>query len=396
MATELHAVEAERPTAWRDPKIRAIIYQAIVVILFVLFAVYIVHNTAVNLERLGIASGFGFLEQTAGFDLQNDVTGYVTGQGTHLDVLISGAINTLRVAAVGIFLATLLGFIVGVLRLSSNWVVNRLAYVYIEIVRNIPLLLQLLVWYIVVILSQPNVRQAINVGDGVYLSNRGLYVPAVVPEAGFAAIPIALAVGLVLAWGFARFARKRQEATGQILPVIPVNLALVIGLPVIAALATGLPYSFDYPELKGFNFQGGWWLTPEFTALVLGLSVYTGAFIAETVRAGIQSVSKGQSEAAHALGIKPSWTMRLVIIPQALRVIIPPLTSQYLNLTKNSSLAVVVAYGDIVALFSGTSLNQTGQAVEIIAITMLFYVTISLLISLFMNWYNKRMALVER
>ncbi len=395
------AVESEgRSTASRwaflnDVRIRGVVVQIAVLVLLIGFAAYIVHNTATNLARLGVASGFGFLESVAGFDISITLIDYSL-TSTNFRVFVIGLLNTLLVSACGVVLATLIGFTVGVLRLSNNWLIARLATVYVETLRNVPLLLQIVFWYFGVLAALPSVRQSLAIGEVVYLNNRGLAVPSPIPEPGFSAVPIALLVGIVAAAAIYRWARKRQERTGQQFPAIRVGFALVIGLPLVAAALTGFPLSWEYPELKGFNFVGGTRVLPEFVALLLALSLYTAAFIAEIVRSGIQSVSHGQTEASLALGMRPGATTRLIIIPQALRVIVPPLTSQYLNLTKNSSLAVVIGYPDLVSVFSGTVLNQTGQAVEVIAITMAVYMTISLMISLFMNWYNRRVRLVER
>jgi len=300
------------------------------------------------------------------------------------------------VSALGIFFATIIGFLVGVLRLSKNWLVNKLAMVYIEVFRNIPLLLQIVFWYFSVAFNMPSPRQSLSLGEMVFLNNRGMYMPAPVFGENFWMTVLALFAAIVAVIVIARWARKRFEATGQLFHTVYVSLGILIGLPLLVFLATGAPLHWDMPELKGFNFKGGLTVIPELFALTLALSIYTAAFIAETVRSGIQAVSHGQTEAASALGLSHARTLRLVVIPQAMRVIIPPLTSQYLNLTKNSSLAVAIGYPDLVAVFAGTTLNQTGQAVEIIAITMAVYLTLSLLISLFMNWYNARMALRER
>lgn len=386
-----------RDSIFRDPKIRAIFYQIVVISLFLLFVFYVANNAAVNLEKRGIASGFDFLGVPAGFGIGIVLlVDYNAQVSTHGDVLLIGVINTLAVALSGIVFATFLGFIFGVLRLSHNWIVSKIAAVYIEVVRNIPLLVQLLFWYFAVLSVLPRVKQSVNFGDTLFINNRGVFFPSIIPESGFMIIPIAFVVGIVLAIIIGKWAHKRQDRTGQQFPTFWASLGLIIGLPAIAALITGGPFQLEYAALRGFNFKGGWVLEPEFLALLLGLSIYTGAFIAEIVRAGINSVSHGQTEAAHSLGIRPGITMRLVILPQALRVIVPPLTSQYLNLTKNSSLATAIGYADITAIFAGTSLNQTGQAIEVIALTMAFYLVISLVISMFMNWYNKRIALVER
>ena len=386
---------ASRIAFWNDVRIRGVILQILVLVLLIGFVVYIVHNTATNLARLGVASGFGFLDSTAGFDIGITLVDYNL-TSTNARAFLVGLLNTLLVSACGVVLATLIGFVIGVLRLSSNWVVARLATVYVETIRNVPLLLQIIFWYFGVLSALPGVRDSIVIGKTIYLNQRGLSMPSPIPEPGFSLLPIALLIAIAAAVGIYRWARRRQEETGQQFPAIRIGIALVVLLPLIAAALTGFPLSWEYPELKGFNFVGGTRILPEFMALLLALSLYTAAFVAEIVRSGIQSVSHGQTEAALALGLKPGTTTRLIIIPQALRVIVPPLTSQYLNLTKNSSLAVVIGYPDLVSVFSGTVLNQTGQAVEVIAITMAVYMTISLAISLLMNWYNRRVRLVER
>lgn len=377
-----------------DQRTRAIIFQALAFLAVVVFFIYIGTNTARNLEVLGISTGFGFLNATAGYDIPMSVIPYETTD-THGRVFFVGLSNTLVVAVTGIFAATILGVVLGVLRLSPNWLISKLVYWYVEIVRNIPLLLQILFWY-GVLLGLPRTKDAIPVLESVFLSNRGFYVPQPVMGDGFGLIIAAFLVAIVAVPFISRAARKRQEQTGQIFPVFSVSVALILGLPLLAAIVTGFPVTFDYPVLKGFNFRGGMVLRPEFVALWLSLTVYTAGFIAEIVRAGIQSVNHGQTEAAFSLGLKPSWTMRMIVLPQALRVIVPPLTSQFLNLTKNSSLAIAIGYPDLVSTFGGTSLNQTGQAIEIIMLTMLVYLAISLLISMIMNYYNKRIALVER
>jgi general L-amino acid transport system permease protein len=305
-------------------------------------------------------------------------------------------LNTLLVAVLGIFFATFIGFFVGIARLSHNWLVARLATVYIEIFRNIPLLLQIMFWYFAVLRPLPRPRQSLNLGDAVFLNNRGLFLPGPVTEQGFWLVGAAFAVAIGLAIYVARWAHLRQEETGQQFPTFTAGLALIVGLPLLVFWLSGSPMHWEYPTLKGFNFSGGLEVIPELAALVLALSIYTGAFIAEAVRSGIMAVTHGQTEAAHALGLRPRVTLKLVVIPQAMRVIIPQLTSQYLNLTKNSSLATAIGYPDLVSVFAGTTLNQTGQAVEVIAMTMGVYLAISLVISMFMNWYNKRKQLVER
>jgi general L-amino acid transport system permease protein len=380
---------------WRDPRVRAVIYQVVTLALFAAFVVYIAHNTVVNLARQGIAAGFGFLDETAGFDIGFTLINF-SAVSTYGQAFWVGLLNTLLVSALGIVLATIIGFIVGIARLSTNWLVARLATVYVETLRNIPLLLQLLFWYFAVLGTLPHPRESLALGDVIFLNNRGLIIPEPVFGAGASLIPLALLLGIIGAILLGRWAKQRREATGEGFPVLWAALGLIIGLPSVAFVVTGAPVSFNFAEMGRFRLQGGLTLVPEFVALLLGLSAYTAAFIAEIVRAGILSVSHGQIEAAHALGLRGGATLRLIVIPQALRVIIPPLTSQYLNLTKNSSLAVAIGYPDLVAVFAGTVLNQTGQAVECIVITMAVYLTISLSISLFMNLYNKRIALVER
>jgi general L-amino acid transport system permease protein len=386
---------AARPPLFYDPRVRAIFYQLLALTLVALGGYYLVNNTLANLARQGIASGFGFLDTTAGFSISMSLIPY-SEESSYGRVFLVGLINTLLVSVIGIFFATILGFLIGIARLSRNWLVAKMAASYIEILRNIPLLLQLFFWYFAVLRTLPSPRDSVQIFNSFFLNNRGLSSPSPLFEPGFSAIPITLAIGIIAAIAVARWARKRQEATGEQFHSFWVGLGIIIGLPLLAAIFTGFPLSWDTPELVGFNFVGGMVLIPEFVALVVALSTYTAAFIAENVRSGILAVSHGQTEASFALGLRRSQTLRLVIIPQALRVIIPPLTSQFLNLTKNSSLAAAIAYPDIVLVFAGTVLMQTGQAVEIIAITMTCYLILSLLISGFMNWYNQKMALVER
>jgi general L-amino acid transport system permease protein len=317
-------------------------------------------------------------------------------EDTYLRAFLVGLLNTMLVSSIGIVLATILGFVLGIMRLSRNWLVAKLAAAYIEVVRNVPLLLQVFFWYFAILRQLPGPHQSVTVLDVFFLNNRGLFAPRPILEPGFIATTVALVVALVAVAGLARWARRRRDRTGEQFPTVWVSLPVLVGLPLLAAAASGFPLRWKYPALEGFNFVGGIELIPELVALVVALSTYTAAFIGEIVRAGILGVSHGQTEAGQALGFGRGRLLRLVIIPQALRIIIPPLTSQYLNLTKNSSLAAAIAYPDLVLVFAGTVLMQTGQAVEIIAITMAVYLTISLLISLFMNWYNRRIALVER
>ncbi len=380
---------------WRDPRLRALFFQALILIGVVGFALYILNNTLDNLERRGITSGFDFLSTSAGFGIIQSLIDY-SEQSSYGRAFLVGLLNTLLVSALGIVLATLLGFVIGIARLSGNWLVSRLAATYIEVFRNIPLLLQIFFWYFAVLQALPSPRQSIALSELVFLNIRGLYLPKPVPEDTFWWIPATLVTSIVATVLLVRWAGRRRDRTGQAFHTVYASLALLLGPTLLAALLTGFPVNWEIPVLKGFNFKGGLVLIPEFIALLTALSVYTAAFIAEIVRAGILSVSRGQTEAAHALGLRPGQTLRLVVIPQAMRVIIPPLTNQYLNLTKNSSLAAAIGYPDLVSVFAGTVLNQTGQAIEVIAITMAVYLSISLTIALFMNWYNRRAALVER
>lgn len=380
---------------WNDPEKRGYIFQALlfVVVAFVIYEA--AANAIANLTKQKIATGFGFWNNTAGFDIGQRLIPYET-TSTYGQAFWVGLLNTLLVAVVGIFFATLLGFVIGVARLSKNVLVNKLATLYVEIIRNTPLLLQLLFWYNAVLKALPEVRDSVKFPGSIFLNNRGLFTPDPVFGPAFSWVFYSLVVGLIGYFLYGRWARKRQERTGEQSPVGKVGVLLVFVLPLLVYFLAGQPLSFNYPDLGRFNIRGGIQVYPEFVALVAGLVIYTAAFIAEVVRAGIQAVYKGQTEAAYALGLRPGPTLDLVVIPQAMRVIIPPLTSQYLNLTKNSSLAVAIGYPDLVQVFAGTVLNQTGQAVEVIAITMAVYLTISLVTSVGMNWYNARKALVER
>jgi len=395
---------AESPTSesmpskvsfWRDPQKRALIFQVIVLAAVFVFIAFIFNNTLQNLEKRGISTGFTFLQNEAGFGVLQSLIDYDETY-TFGRTFLVGLLNTILVSLLGIFLATILGFIVGVARLSHNWIINKLAAAYVETFRNIPLLLQIVFWYFSIMPLLPHPRASMQISDAVFLNRRGLYLPDPVTEPGFWVVTLAFIVAIVGIVFMRRWAHRRQDETGQQFPVFWTSLAILIGLPGLVFLMAGTPLTWEYPELKGFNFRGGITIIPELMALALALSIYTAAYIAEIVRSGILSVSHGQTEAASALGLRKSTILRLVIIPQAMRVIIPQLTSQYLNLTKNSSLAPAIGYPDLVAVFAGTTLNQTGQAVEIIGMTMGVYLTLSLTISAFMNWYNKRMALVER
>lgn len=459
------AGQVAKASLFYDPKIRGLFYQVLLLSL-VAFLVYGAASNAVeNMRSQNIATGFGFLSVTSGFDVNQTLIPY-SATSTYGRAFLVGLLNTLLVSAIGIVFATFLGFTVGVARLSKNWLVSTVAMVYVELIRNLPLLLQLYFWYNAVLKAMPAPRQSwtlpgLTFGFGnlvplmlmlvicalgyvfirssrskiaddslqalaaagaivatiaalyfigafvgwplgtleqgiAFVNNRGLTVPRAVFGDGAGLIGIAFIVSIVGALVFRSWAKKQQERTGEQYPIGLVAFAAIIGLPLIAYLVAGRPVSFELPVLRGFNFQGGIQIYPEFIALLLGLSTYTAGFIAEIVRAGILAVSKGQTEAANALGLRASPTLKLVVIPQAMRVIIPPLTSQYLNLTKNSSLAVAIGYPDLVQVFTGTVLNQTGQAVEVVAITMAVYLTISLVTSFVMNIYNQRVALVER
>ncbi|PKR91290.1 amino acid ABC transporter permease [Pleomorphomonas diazotrophica] len=390
----------ETPRSWLravlyDATIRGWVFQGLVLLFIILFALWVIHNTAANLRAANIPFGFDFLNMRAGFDISQKPIDY-TLDSSHAQAFKVGLLNTIIVSVLGIILATIIGFIVGISRLSSNWLLARAATVYVETLRNIPLLLQLLFWYKAVLSVLPGPRQGLMLPFSINLSNRGLTMPRPIVGEGFGLVMWALLVAVVAAWALARWARRRQAATGQSFPVIRASLGIVIGLPLVVFLILGAPLTFELPELKGFNFVGGMVVHPELTAMLLGISLYTATFIAETVRAGILAVSSGQSEAAFSLGLRPSQTMRLIVVPQAMRVIIPPLTSQYLNLTKNSSLALAIGYPDLVAVFAGSTLNITGHAIEVIAITMAVYLALSLITAALMNWFNARVALVER
>jgi general L-amino acid transport system permease protein len=391
LTTETGGLEVRR--LWTNERSRGIIFQLLVVLGLAIFIAFIVSNTIANLQRAGLASGYGFLNDPAFFDINQRLIEY-TSQSTFGRALIVGLLNTLLVSALGIIAATLIGFTAGVLRLSKNWILSRLVTTYVEFTRNVPVLLQIIFWW-AILTGLPKVRDSLSIGDAFFLNNRGVRMPSPILEPGFVWVFAAFVAGIVASVFIAKWARRRQEETGQTFPMLWVGLALIIGLPVVVHFILGQPLTWDVPLRKRFNFDGGFNVTPELIALWFALSTYTGAFISENVRAGILAVSKGQTEAAFALGIRPNQTMRLIIIPQALRVIIPPLTSQYLNLTKNSSLAIAIGYQDLVSI-GGTILNQSGQALEVVGIWMAVYLSLSLLTSGYMNWYNKRIALVER
>lgn len=380
---------------WNDKEARSVIVQILTMVLLVAFLAYIISNAIANLAAIGKTFSYDFLFEPASYDINQHLIPY-TSRSTHLTAAVVGLLNTLLVAVCGIALATVLGFILGVLRLSSNWLVNRMAYCFIEFTRNVPVLLHILLIHGIIVTSLPVPKQALGLGDTFFFSNRGFFVPSPEFQPAFWAVVAAFLVALVFAIGFAKYAHKVQDETGKHYPVFWINLGAMVLLPVIVYFIAGMPLTWQIPELKGFNYQGGMVLRPEFLALWLALSYYTSSFIAEIVRAGILSVSYGQTEAAFALGLRPNRTLSLIIIPQALRVIIPPLASQYMNLTKNSSLAIAIGYMDLVATIGGISLMQTGKEMETMIIVLLTYLVLSLMISAFMNWYNQRIKLVER
>jgi general L-amino acid transport system permease protein len=385
-----------RVAFYNNPKIRSIAYQ-VALCAIVGFLVYeAASNAIVNMERAHIASGFGFWDNNAGFDISQTLISYNSQTSTYGRAFWVGLLNTLLVAGLGIVFATILGFLIGIGRLSNNWLVGKVCTGYVETIRNIPLLLQLLFWYNAVLKALPDIRDSVLLPFHIFLNNRGLVLPAPIAQSGARVMLTLIAAGIVAAIVFHYWAKRRQEQTGAQAPVFLVGLALVVVPAAIYVLFAGFPFTFDLPQRGRFNLTGGVEVGPEFMALLFGLSIYTAAFIAEVVRAGIRSVSLGQTEASYALGMRPGNTLRLIVLPQAMRVILPPLTSQYLNLTKNSTLAVAIGYPDLVQIFTGTVLNQTGQAVEVVAITMAVYLTISLSTSLLMNIYNSRIALVER
>jgi len=397
-STRGESTQKSRPSKavpfYNDPKKRAILFQFVTLMMVGLLAFYLLSNTLANLEKQSIATGIGFLQKEAAFEIGESPISY-SAADTYGRALVVGFLNTLIVSFIGIIITIILGSLIGVARLSSNWLVSKLAAVYIEVFQDIPVLLQLFFWYAFFYNILPGPRQAMSPVMGVFLSNRGLAfaVPESHPVFKYMAIATILGCGVI--YVMRRWTRARQARTGKTFPLIRVSLAVLIGFPLLTWTMGGAPIAMNVPVLTGFNFEGGANISPEFTALLLGLILYTAAYVAEVVRAGIQSVSKGQTEAAMSLGLKPGLVLNLVILPQALRVIIPPLTSQMLNLTKNSSLAVAIGYPDFVSV-AGTTINQTGQAIEGVALMMIVYLTLSLITSAFMNWYNKKMALVER
>jgi general L-amino acid transport system permease protein len=395
--TAIETARREPPRTFflNDPVIRGIFYQIIVALAVVIFVLWIIQNTAANLAAQNKTTGFDFLWKTAGFDISFTLFPW-DRTSTYWEAFLVGITNTLLVAVIGIIAATAIGFTMGIARLSSNFLISRLATVYIETIRNIPLLLQLFFWYFAVLKTMPAVRDSIALPFDTFINQRGLFVPQPIFDDKFLYVAIAFAIGIAIAFVIRAWAKQRLETTGQRFPVLLTSIAVIALVTTAVWIVSGATVTFDPPVLNRFNFKGGLELPPEFVALAWGLSIYTAAFIAETVRGGILAVSHGQTEAAQSLGLKEGDRLRLVIVPQAMRVIVPPLTSQYLNLTKNSSLGAAIGYPELFNVFSGTSLNQTGRAIECIALTMLVFLTFSLTTSAIMNWYNARVALVER
>jgi len=389
-----HTAQTGHIPFWHDPSKRAIVSQVVALTLVFLLGYYIFSNTQANLRRQAIATGFGFLNREAGFAIGESLISY-SAADTYARALLVGVLNTVSVAFIGVILTIILGILVGVARLSSNWLLARLAAGYVEVLQNIPILLQLFFWYSLFHDSLPLPRQSFHPLPGIFINNRGIYFPIPAFHPTYYWVGAALLLAGAISFLLKIWARRRQDQTGQRFPVLSVSLALFLLLPFVAWLVGGAPTELNIPHLRGFNFEGGLSFSPEFAALLLGLVLYTSAFVAEIVRAGIQAIPRGQTEAAMSIGLKPGLVLTLIILPQALRVIIPPLTSQMLNLTKNSSLAVAIGYPDFVSV-ANTTINQTGQAIEGVALIMVVYLFFSLVTSAYMNWYNKKKALVER
>ena len=381
---------------WRKQEYRSITIQIITMVVLFTILGMIGNNVVTNLEKAGKEFSFGFLNYPAGYDITFQPFISYSPTDTHTRAGLVGLLNTLLVAFSGVIIASILGFTMGILRLSSNWLINKIVYVFLEFTRNVPVLLHILFVYGIFLYTLPVPKKAINISDTVFLSNRGFYTPAPVFEDGFGYVLISIMAAILIVFFFKRWARKVQDTTGRIYPVFYISFAILIFLPLFTFFVAGSPLSIDMPALKGFNFKGGTSIKPEYIALTFALSYYTACFIAEIVRGGILAISKGQTEASHGLGIKPNRTLQLVVVPQALRVIIPPLCSQYLNLTKNSSLAIAIGYMDVVATIGGITLMQTGKEMETMIVLLITYLFFSLVISAFMNWFNRKMALVER
>jgi general L-amino acid transport system permease protein len=395
------AIEPRKPPSQLLPKLQralggragwsGFVLQLLFVAALAWISYEIVANARANLQAQRITAGFGFLANNAGFDVSQSLIPY-SGSDPYTRVFLVGLLNTLLVSVIGIFFATIIGFLVALGRLSPNWLLARISGGYVELIRNLPVLFQILFWYLAVLAALPNPRQSVSIFDSIFLSNRGLVVPRPIGQAGFEPFVVALLVAIVATIVLWRYARRQLYQSGRVIKVWPYALGMIIGLPLISVLIFGKPVTFEVPVLRGFNFAGGSRLIPEFVALTVALSTYTAAFIAEIVRAGIMSVHKGQMEAGSSLGLQRGSVLRLIVIPQAMRVILPPLTNQYLNLTKNSSLAVAIGYPDLVSVFAGTTLSQTGQAIEIIGITMGVYLLISLITSAIMSFYGWRIS----
>ena len=381
---------------WRNQQHRSTIIQIITIVILFTILGMIGNNVATNLEKAGKEFSFRFLNYPAGYDITFQPFISFSPTDTHTRAGIVGLLNTLLVAVSGIIIATILGFTMGILRLSNNWLVSKIVYVFLEFTRNVPVLLHILFVYGIFLYTLPVPKKAINISDAVFLSNRGFYTPAPIFEDGFNYVLTSILIAILIVFFFKRWAHKVQDTTGKIYPVFTISISILIGLPFLTFFISGTPMSWETPVLKGFNFKGGASIKPEYIALTFALAYYTACFIAEIVRGGILAISKGQTEAAHGLGLRPNRTLQLIVIPQALRVIIPPLCSQYLNLTKNSSLAIAIGYMDVVATIGGITLMQTGKEMETMIIILLTYLFFSLVISAFMNWFNRKMALVER
>ena len=381
--------------ALRNKKVRGIVFQILTILGLVAFLWYIGSNTMTNIEQRGIKSGFAFMESTAGFEIDESPIQF-SSTDTHGRVFLVGLTNTLIITFVGIILSTILGLIIGILRLSNNWLIKKIAAAYIDIFRNIPILLQILFWYNLAIQLLPSPKGSIEFFDSIFMNNRGLYLPVADINMTTILVISSILIAILASIFLNIWANRRQEETGESFPVLLTALGLLIVLPVIAYFIGGANFNFDYPELKGFNYQGGKVISPEFLALTFALVIYTATFIAEAVRSGIEAVGKGQKEAAASIGLSSYQALKLVVLPQAIRIAIPPVINQYLNLAKNSSLAAAVGYPELVTVFAGISLNQTGQAIEILAITMLVYLVISLAVSAILNWFNHKMKIKER
>lgn len=383
------------PSFFNNPRNRSIIYQVLLLVGLVYFFYGIVSNTLANMEARGIKSGYDFLFTTAGFDILMSLIPYDATHSYGRTFLV-GLLNTILVGTIGIILSTIIGFIMGVAHFSHNLLIRKIAVIYVETFRNIPLLLQVFFWYFAVLAALPSARQSLSIGEAIFLNVRGLYVPDLVPESGATLVYAAIVAAITAVFFLKSWAKKRQDRTGQQYPVLSTSLAILFGLPFFALVITGFPFTWDFPVLKGFNFRGGITVIPELMALAVALSIYTGAFIAEAVRAGIQAVPHGQTEAARSIGLKESRIMQLIVVPQAMRVIVPLLNSEYQSLVKNSTLATAIGYPDLFTVFVGTTLNQTGQAIEIVFMTMAVYFAVNMTISFVMNRFSSSVALVER